>query len=89
MVENYMAELGLSTANVEAIQQIVDYFEQGYELDLEGTELADGDYIITGEAVGDVAKEEGVNLSAWQKFKNFLKGDRAKTTNKDTNDFEK
>ena len=89
MVENYMAELGLSTANVEAIQQIVDYFEQGYELDLEGTELADGDYIITGEGVREVAEEEGVNLSAWQKFKNFLKGDRAKTTNKDTNDFEK
>ena len=41
------------------------------------------------EGVREVAEEEGVNLSAWQKFKNFLKGDRAKTTNKDTNDFEK
>ena len=89
MVENYMAEMGLSSKNVEAIQQIVDYFEQGYELDLEGIELEDGDYIITGEGVREVAEEEGVNLSAWQKFKNFLKGDRAKTTNKDTNDFEK
>lgn len=89
MVENYMAELGLSAANVESIQKIVDAFEQGYELSLEGKELADGDFIITGKGVREVAENEGINPSAWQKFKNFLKGDRDKTTNKDTNEFEK
>ncbi len=89
MVENYMSELGLSNLNVEAIQNIVDAFEEGYELDLGGKELADGDFIITGEGVREVAENEGVNPSAWQKFKNFLKGDREKTTNKDTNEFEK
>ena len=89
MVENYMSELGLSNLNVEAIQNIVDAFEEGYELDLGGKELADGDFIITGEGIREVAENEGVNPSVWQKFKNFLKGDREKTTNKDTNEFEK
>lgn len=76
MVENFMSELGLSSLNVEAIQNIVDAFEQGYELELGGKELADGDFIITGEGIREVAKNEGVNKSVWQKFKNFLKGDR-------------
>ena len=89
MVENYMSELGLSSLNVEAIQNIVDAFEEGYELDLEGKELADGDFVITGDGIREVAEKEGVNQSAWQKFKNFLKGDKEKTTNKDTNEFEK
>ena len=89
MVENYMSELGLSYLNVEAIQNIVDAFEEGYELDLEGKELADGDFVITGDGIREVAEKEGVNQSAWQKFKNFLKGDKEKTTNKDTNEFEK
>ena len=89
MVENYMSELGLSSLNVEAIQNIVDAFEEGYELDLEGKELADGDFVITGDGIREVAAKEGVNQSAWQKFKNFLKGDKEKTTNKDTNEFEK
>ncbi len=89
MVENYMSELGLSSLNVESIQNIVDAFEQGYELDLEGKELADGDFIITGEGVREVAENEGVNPSAWQKFKNFLKGDKEKNVKKDTNEFEK
>lgn len=89
MVENYMSELGLSSLNVEAIQNIVDAFEEGYELDLEGKELADGDFVITGDGIREVAEKEGINQSAWQKFKNFLKGDKEKTTNKDTNEFEK
>ena len=89
MVENYMSELGLSSLNVEAIQNIVDAFEEGYELDLEGKELADGDFVITGDGIREVAEKEGVNQSAWQKFKNFLKVDKEKTTNKDTNEFEK
>lgn len=89
MVENYMSELGLSSLNVEAIQNIVDAFKQGYELDLEGQELADGDFIITGKGVREVAENEGVNQSAWQKFKNFLKGDKEKDVKKDTNEFEK
>ena len=89
MVENYMTELGLSSSNVESIKNIVDAFEQGYELNLEGKELADGDFIITGQGVREVAEKEGINPSAWQKFKNFLKGDREKTSNKDTNEIEK
>lgn len=89
MVENFMSELGLSSLNVEAVQNIVDAFEEGYELNLEGKELADGNFIITGDGIRAVAEDEGVNQSAWQKFKNFLKGDKEKDVNKDTNDFEK
>ncbi|MGN1299424.1 MAG: hypothetical protein ACI4UE_05525 [Candidatus Scatovivens sp.] len=76
MVENYMTELGLSSENVDTIQQIVDAFEQGYELELEGNKEKDGDFVIVGEGVREVAVEEGVNKSAWQKFKDFMNGNR-------------
>ena len=90
MIENYMAELGLSSQNVEAIKNIVDAFEQGYELKLEGEELADGDFIITGEGIREVAVEEGINKSTWQKFKDFIKGNREQQIDKqNTDSFEK
>lgn len=89
MVENYMAEMGLSSQNVEAIKEIVDAFEQGYEVEIEGEKQVDGDYLITVEGIREVAANEGINKSVWQKFKDFLKGDRQQNISKDTSDFEK
>lgn len=79
MLENYKSEMGLSTYNTQQIQNIVDLYEQGYDLNISNEDVERdlrGTYKISGEAVREVAVKQDIpkSKSVWQKFANFAKG---------------
>jgi len=77
MVEEYLSELGLSSANVAQLQEIVSLMEHGYELTISDVEKElDGDYQITGNAVKKVIRDQepGKLKTIWNKFVDFVKG---------------
>lgn len=77
ILEHYLSELGLSSANVAQLEEIVSLCEEGYELNISAAEQElDGDYKITGEAVKEVVVEQNIEQSKtiWQKFADFVRG---------------
>ena len=78
-IDEYKSNWGLTTQNIEALEQVVSLADNGYTLDITGEVDARGDYTITGEAVKEVAEEEGLDKTAEKTVEDLSQGIAPKT----------